>query len=121
MAGNIGKTDKGVVSVSSLWADEEVYYPVDFEPYTPAHHLRRGRQERPGVSHQAEDSLGVGGVSCAQEHPFRSGGGRFVLRRGRGFQTEPKRARGELRAGFEAFARLVAQRGRDRFAVGSST
>ncbi len=32
---NIGKTDNGVVSVSSLLADEGVYYPVDFEPYTP--------------------------------------------------------------------------------------
>ena len=28
---NIGKTDNGVVSVSSLWADERVYYPVDFQ------------------------------------------------------------------------------------------
>jgi hypothetical protein len=36
---NIGKTDNGVVSVSSLWADERVYYPVDFEPYTPSHHF----------------------------------------------------------------------------------
>ena len=33
---NIGKTESGVVSVSSLWADERVYYPVDFEPYTPS-------------------------------------------------------------------------------------
>ncbi len=40
---NIGKTDTGVVSVSSLWADESIYWPVAFEPYTPAHHLR-GRQ-----------------------------------------------------------------------------
>src|SRR6266550_9186950 len=29
--GNVGKIDKGVVSVTSLWADERVYYPVDFE------------------------------------------------------------------------------------------
>jgi len=29
---NLGKIDNGVVSVSSLWADEQVYYPVDFEP-----------------------------------------------------------------------------------------
>src|SRR6266566_9445115 len=33
---NLGKIDNGVVSVSSLWADEGIYYPVDFEPYTPA-------------------------------------------------------------------------------------
>ena len=29
---NIGKTERGVVSVTSLWADERIYYPVDFEP-----------------------------------------------------------------------------------------
>jgi hypothetical protein len=31
-----GKTESGVVSVSSLLAEERVYYPVDFEPYTPS-------------------------------------------------------------------------------------
>jgi SRSO17 transposase len=42
---NIGKTDNGVVSVSSLWADEGVYWPVDFEPYTPAHHFEGGKAD----------------------------------------------------------------------------
>jgi DDE superfamily endonuclease len=42
---NIGKTESGVVSVSSLWADERVYYPVDFEPYTPSHHFEGGKQD----------------------------------------------------------------------------
>jgi SRSO17 transposase len=28
---NLGKLDTGVVSVTSLWADEGVYYPVDFD------------------------------------------------------------------------------------------
>jgi SRSO17 transposase len=41
---NLGKVDNGVVSVSSLWADEHVYYPVAVEPYTPAHHFAAGRQ-----------------------------------------------------------------------------
>ncbi len=40
---NIGKTDSGVVSVTSLWADERVYWPVHFEPYTPAHHFENGK------------------------------------------------------------------------------
>ena len=43
--GNIGKTDNGVVSVSTLWADEGVYWPQDFEPYTPAHHFAGGRND----------------------------------------------------------------------------
>ena len=42
---NIGKTDTGVVSVTSLWADEEVYWPIAFEPYTPAHHFEGGKQD----------------------------------------------------------------------------
>jgi hypothetical protein len=42
---NIGKTENGVVSVSSLWADERIYYPVYFEPYTPAHHFEGGKQD----------------------------------------------------------------------------
>jgi DDE superfamily endonuclease len=42
---NIGKTESGVVSVSSLWADEGVYWPVAFEPYTPSHHFEGGKQD----------------------------------------------------------------------------
>ena len=43
--GNIGKTDNGVVSVSSLWADERVYYPLEVEPYTPKHHFEGGTSD----------------------------------------------------------------------------
>jgi SRSO17 transposase len=42
---NLGKIDNGVVSVTSLWADERVYYPVDVEPYTPAHHFAMGEKD----------------------------------------------------------------------------
>ena len=42
---NIGKTDNGVVSVTSLWTNEKLYWPVDFEPYTPAHHFEGGKQD----------------------------------------------------------------------------
>ena len=41
---NIGK-DSGVVSVSSLWADEKTYWPINFEPYTPAHHFGGGKND----------------------------------------------------------------------------
>src|SRR5258707_11634254 len=43
--GKLGKVDNGVVSVTSLWADEEVYYPIDFEPYTPAHYFEQGEDD----------------------------------------------------------------------------
>jgi hypothetical protein len=42
---NLGKIDNGVVSVTSLWADEGVYYPLDVEPYTPAHHFAKGKED----------------------------------------------------------------------------
>jgi SRSO17 transposase len=42
---NIGKTDSGVVSVTSLLADERIYYPVHFEPYTPSHHFEGGKND----------------------------------------------------------------------------
>jgi SRSO17 transposase len=43
--GNLGKTENGVVSVSSLWADEGVYYPLEVEPYTPKHHFEGGTSD----------------------------------------------------------------------------
>jgi SRSO17 transposase len=43
--GKLGKIDNGVVSVTSLWADEGIYYPIDFEPYTPAHHFEQGEDD----------------------------------------------------------------------------
>ena len=43
--GGIGKIDNGVVSVSSLWADERIYYPLEVEPYTPAHHFSEGKAD----------------------------------------------------------------------------
>src|SRR3989442_2263329 len=42
---NLGKIDNGVVSVTSLWADERVYYPVDVDPYPPAHRFPKGKED----------------------------------------------------------------------------
>ncbi len=43
--GGIGKIDNGVVSVSSLWADERIYHPLKMEPYSLAHHFEVGKDE----------------------------------------------------------------------------
>ena len=43
--GGIGKIDNGVVSVSSLWVDERLYYPLEVEPYTPAQHFEGGKAD----------------------------------------------------------------------------
>ncbi|WP_084713040.1 IS701 family transposase [Streptacidiphilus rugosus] len=43
--GSVGKIDRGVVTVTTCWADERVYYPVHACPYTPAHHYPGGRTD----------------------------------------------------------------------------
>ncbi len=43
--GSLGKTDNGIVAVTSLWADERVYWPVDVVPYTPAARLPMGNRD----------------------------------------------------------------------------
>ena len=41
--GRYGKTDNGVVTVTTLWADERLYYPVHAVPCTPARHFAKGK------------------------------------------------------------------------------
>jgi SRSO17 transposase len=43
--GSLGKTDNGIVAVTSLWADERVYWPIDVVPYTPASRLANGKRD----------------------------------------------------------------------------
>jgi len=40
--GSIGKIDKGIVAVTTVWADERVYYPLHYAPYTPASRVPKG-------------------------------------------------------------------------------
>lgn len=50
--GSIGKIANGIVSVSSVWADERLYYPLHIEPYEPASRLPGGKN-RPRFPYQA--------------------------------------------------------------------
>jgi len=43
--GRYGKTDNGVVTVTTVWADERRYYPVHAVPYTPAKHFPKGKND----------------------------------------------------------------------------
>jgi hypothetical protein len=43
--GRYGKTDNGVVTVTTVWADERVYYPLHAVPYTPARHFAKGKND----------------------------------------------------------------------------
>jgi hypothetical protein len=62
--GSLGKTDNGIVCVSSLWADERVYWPVDVVPYTPASRLAKGRRD-PGF--RTKPQLAAELVGAAQK------------------------------------------------------
>jgi hypothetical protein len=43
--GRLGKTDNGIVTVTTVWADERVYYPVHAVPYTPAKYFPKGKTD----------------------------------------------------------------------------
>ncbi|MCX5191196.1 transposase [Streptomyces sp. NBC_00268] len=43
--GRLGNTDNGIVTVTTVWTDGRVYYPLHATPYTPAHHFARGRSD----------------------------------------------------------------------------
>src|SRR5206468_12761427 len=43
--GSVGKIDNGIVAVTSLWADERIYWPVHAVPYTPASRLAAGERD----------------------------------------------------------------------------
>jgi SRSO17 transposase len=55
--GRYGKTGNGVVTVTTVRADERVYYPVHAVPYTPARHFAKGKSD-PGF--RAKLAIGAG-------------------------------------------------------------
>jgi SRSO17 transposase len=68
---NLGKIDNGVVSVSSLWADERLYYPLHVEPYTPAHHFEHGKLD-PDFRTKPQIALELVQQAVAAGIPFRA-------------------------------------------------
>jgi hypothetical protein len=67
----VGRIANGIVSVSSVWADEKVYYPLDVEPYTPAKRLAKGRSD---PAFRTKPQIAVELVERAREAsiPFRA-------------------------------------------------
>ncbi len=92
---NIGKTDSGVVSVSSLLADEEAYYPLEIEPYTPAHHFEGGKND-PGFRTKLKIACQLVKRSVEIDVPFRAVVADSFYGEDRGF----KRSLGELGVGY---------------------
>jgi SRSO17 transposase len=69
--GGIGKIENGVVSVSSLYADERWYYPLAVEPYTPAHHFEGGKTD-PAFRTKPEIALELVKAALGAGLPFRA-------------------------------------------------
>ena len=69
--GSVGKIANGIVSVTSLWADERVHYPLHVVPYTPAARLPLGKKD---PTLRTKPQLAVGLVSRARDAglPFRA-------------------------------------------------
>jgi hypothetical protein len=68
---NLGKIDNGVVSVTSLWADERLYYPLEVEPYTPAHWFDQGKAD-PDFHTKPQIALKLVQQAVAAGMPFRA-------------------------------------------------
>lgn len=69
--GNLGKVEQAVVSVSSLWTDERIYYPIHVEPYTPAHHFAGGKSD-PAFRTKPQIALALVRQARARRLPFRT-------------------------------------------------
>ena len=69
--GNVGKIDNGVVSVTSLWADEQVYYPLEVEPYTPESYFAQGKHD-PAFRIKPRIALQLVQQANLQAWPFRA-------------------------------------------------
>jgi hypothetical protein len=66
--GSLGKIDNGIVAVTSLWADERVYWPVHAVPYTPASRLPGGERD---PEFRTKPQLAVELVQAAREAGIR--------------------------------------------------
>ena len=69
--GNVGKIDNGVVSVTSLWADEQVYYPLEIDPYTPERYFAQGKND-PAFRTKPQIALQLVQQAIRQAWPFRA-------------------------------------------------
>ena len=67
--GRYGKTDSGIVTVTTVWADERVYYPLHARAYTPASHFPKGRTDaefrtKPQIAGELVAAAAAAGVVC---------------------------------------------------------
>jgi hypothetical protein len=60
-----------VVSVSSVYADEKLYYPLEVEPYTPEHHFEGGKKD-PEFRTKLQIAFELVEQALEMEIPFRA-------------------------------------------------
>ncbi|MEV6787674.1 transposase [Streptomyces sp. NPDC051098] len=77
--GRLGKTDNGIVTVTTCWADENIYYPLHAVP-KPRPALPRG-QEGPRIPHETADRSRTGPHCQVHRGGFAGRGRRLRLRR----------------------------------------
>jgi len=69
--GSRGKVENGIVAVTSLWADERVYYPLHVRPYTPAEHFPKGQRD-PAFRTKPQLAVELVAAAVAAAVPFRA-------------------------------------------------
>src|SRR2546422_492126 len=69
--GSLGKVDHGIVAVTSLWADERLYFPLHVEPYEPAERLPQGKKD-PAFHTQPQIGMALVDAALALGVPFRA-------------------------------------------------
>ncbi|MFG2988651.1 transposase [Streptomyces sp. NPDC048257] len=67
----MGKTDNGIVTVTTCWADENLYYPLHAVPYSPAHHFPEGKKD-PGFRTKLQIAAELAGTAKAAGVTFRA-------------------------------------------------
>src|SRR6266511_1816344 len=69
--GSVGKTDNGIVAVTSLWADARCYWPAHLVPYTPASRLAGGKTD-PGFRTKPQLAAALVAAARTAGIPFRA-------------------------------------------------
>jgi SRSO17 transposase len=69
--GSRGKTDNGIVCVTSLWADERADWPVQVQPSTPACRRPKGRRD-PGFGTKPQQAAELVAAARTAQVPFRA-------------------------------------------------
>ena len=78
--GSVGKIENGIVAVTTLWADERVYYRLHAVPYTPAGRLPGGRSD-PAFRTKPQLAAALAGRAQVRRRAVSGAGGRLRLRR----------------------------------------